>query len=253
MQYKYELVEEDTIEMNGVTLYRIRSLRKFSDVKKGELGGFVEKESNLSHEGNCWIYGNAKVFEDAKVKGNAKVEDEALVYGKAHVYGNAKVQGGAKVYGNAVVHYFANVFDYAQVYGRAIVCGEAFVFEEAKVFGMGMIFGGDTKIYGNAEISGSADIYGDASVGGNAMISSEKDIVWFSNVGSANGVLTVFKGKDGDLIATRGCFCGTIAEFLDKSSQVHDEKTQKEYQLLIEMAKLRILGDDKISDKGLTN
>ena len=62
-----------------------------------------------------------------------------------------------------------------------------------------------------------------------------------SNVGSENGTLTVFNGIDG-LIVTRGCFIGTVEEFLAKSAKVHDDKTKNEYKLLIEVAKSRILG-----------
>ncbi|HDL5009609.1 TPA: hypothetical protein PXA24_002411 [Mannheimia haemolytica] len=57
-----------------------------------------------------------------------------------------------------------------------------------------------------------------------------------------NGTLTVYNGKDG-LLVTRGCFTGTVEEFLAKSAEVHDEKTKREYQLLIEVAKSRILGE----------
>lgn len=67
-------------------------------------------------------------------------------------------------------------------------------------------------------------------------------VFWASNVGSKNGTLTVFNGKDG-LIVTRGCFTGTVDEFLARSAEVHDEKTRREYQLLIEVAKSRILGE----------
>ncbi|AHG72987.1 phage associated protein [Mannheimia sp. USDA-ARS-USMARC-1261] len=66
-------------------------------------------------------------------------------------------------------------------------------------------------------------------------------IFWASNVGTENGTLTVYNGKDG-LIVTRGCFTGTVDGFLAKSAEVHDEKTKREYQLLIEVAKSRILG-----------
>ena len=54
-------------------------------------------------------------------------------------------------------------------------------------------------------------------------------------------MLTVFNGKDG-LIVTRGCFVGTVDEFLSKSAEVHDDKTKNEYKLLIEVAKSRIQG-----------
>lgn len=63
---KYELTEE-TIKFNGKTLYRIKALKDFSNVKKGSIGGFVESERNLSQEGDCWIYGDAMVFGDNEI------------------------------------------------------------------------------------------------------------------------------------------------------------------------------------------
>ena len=90
-------------------------------------------------------------------------------------------------------------------------------------------------------LSGNAWVSGDALVRSHAVISEHKMIFWASNVGSENGTLTVFNGKDG-LIVTRGCFTGTVDEFLAKSAEVHDDKTKNEYKLLIEVAKSRILG-----------
>ena len=87
---------------------------EFGNVKEGELGGFIEKEENLSHEGNAWVYGDAKVCGNAKVFGDAKVCGNAWVFGDAEVCGNAKVFGDAKVCGNAKV--FGDA-DYATVKG----------------------------------------------------------------------------------------------------------------------------------------
>ena len=66
MEKKYKLTDE-TININGITLYRIEALKDFSNVKKGDKGGFVESENNLSHDGNCWIYDDAIVYDDATV------------------------------------------------------------------------------------------------------------------------------------------------------------------------------------------
>ena len=101
---KYKLTEE-TINVEGTTLYRIEALRDFGDVKKGNKGGFIEKEENLSQNGDCWVYHNAVVY------GNAEVYDDAKVFEDARIYGNAKVCG------------IAWVFDNAQVYGNTVVCG----------------------------------------------------------------------------------------------------------------------------------
>lgn len=96
--------------------------------------------------------------------------------------------------------------------------------------------------YGNAWVYDNACVYGNAQVLSFAVISERKMIFCASNVGTENGTLTVCNGKDG-LIVTRGCFTGTVDEFLAKSAKVHDEKTKREYQLLIEVAKSRILGE----------
>lgn len=128
---KYELTEE-SIGVDGHRLHRIRALKDFSDVfsdvKAGDLGGFVESEENLSHEGTCWIY------------------DDAQVYGEAQVYGDAKIYGNAKVWGKVKVYDNAKVFAKAQIHsirGDVQVCGNARLFEDVNLIGDGdLIVGG---------------------------------------------------------------------------------------------------------------
>ena len=43
MEKKFQLTTETKV-FDGVTLYRIQALRDFSNVKKGDLGGWVETE-----------------------------------------------------------------------------------------------------------------------------------------------------------------------------------------------------------------
>lgn len=93
---KYELTSETKVFL-GKTLYRIKALVQFGNVNAGDLGGWIEKEENLSQSGNAWVYGNASVSGDARVYGNARVSGDASVYGDAEVYGNARVYGNAEV------------------------------------------------------------------------------------------------------------------------------------------------------------
>ena len=81
---KYELTD-DTVQFFGKTLHRVKALCDFGDVKAGDLGGYIESESNLSHDSNAWVYGDARVSGDAWVYGNARV------YGNAWVYGDAQI------------------------------------------------------------------------------------------------------------------------------------------------------------------
>ena len=80
---KFELTAEFVTNVFGKKLFRIKALVAFGNVEKGELGGFIEKEDNLSHDGDAWVYGNAQVFGDAQVSGNARVSGNAWVYDDA--------------------------------------------------------------------------------------------------------------------------------------------------------------------------
>ena len=107
MERKYKLTDE-CMQYEGHKLYRIQSLRSFSNVKDGELGGYIESEDNLSHDGMCWVYDEAKVFGNAEVSGDANVFGNAKVCGNAKVYGKAEVRGDAKVYKNGDYIVFKN-------------------------------------------------------------------------------------------------------------------------------------------------
>jgi hypothetical protein len=52
---KYELATDLPYKMYGLEtkLYQVRSLKDFGKIKKGDLGGWVQSEDNLSHRGNC--------------------------------------------------------------------------------------------------------------------------------------------------------------------------------------------------------
>ena len=99
---KYELTTETTTPSAGSTLYRIRALKDIPlyGVIVGDLGGFLESETNLSQEDDCWVRDNAMVYGGAKVYGDALIKGEAQVFGYARVYGDALVCGHARVGGN---------------------------------------------------------------------------------------------------------------------------------------------------------
>lgn len=129
MNKKYELLKDDYINYRGRTLYRIKALRDFSNVKAGDVGGYVQSEDNLSHKGDCWVYYNAKVFNNAKIHDNAKVRGNAQIYGDAEVFGSARIHGNAKIYDEA------GIFDNATVFENARVCNNARIKYNARVYG----------------------------------------------------------------------------------------------------------------------
>lgn len=72
MSFKYEITSEELV-YGGLKLHRIRALRDFGDVRKGDLGGFIEREMNLWHTGDCWIYSDACVYGNVRIRGAMKV------------------------------------------------------------------------------------------------------------------------------------------------------------------------------------
>lgn len=84
---KYEFTDEKKLVGNH-TLHRIRAVRDFGVVKAGDLGGWIEDEDNLSHDGYAWVYDEALVEGNAFVTGNACVTGDALVTGNAQVKDN---------------------------------------------------------------------------------------------------------------------------------------------------------------------
>lgn len=99
---KYELTSKTKV-INGVEVHRIKALKSFGNINKGDFGGWIEGEKNLSQNGDAWVCDNATVRGDATVGGDAMVCDNAVVRDNAIVDGNAWVGGYATVGGNATV------------------------------------------------------------------------------------------------------------------------------------------------------
>lgn len=64
MNKKYKLTDKKFVPELNKDLWQIEALCDFGNVKKGERGGWIEKESNLNNETdeNAWVYGNAKIL-----------------------------------------------------------------------------------------------------------------------------------------------------------------------------------------------
>lgn len=111
MKLKYKLTDE-TIEHDHTTLYRIEALDNFrDDVRKGDKGGFVESEDNLSQEGGCWIFDESKVYYGARVVGEVEVRGDAIIFngiilkdwvrvvGDVHLFGPHQIGGRIDIRG----------------------------------------------------------------------------------------------------------------------------------------------------------
>jgi len=163
---KYEIIKDDehsSRSLTGKTVYRIKALRDFGDVKAGDLGGYIESEKNLSHDNNCWVGGDAKVYENAIVSGNALVYGTAQIYCDAKVLDYAKIFDNSSVFGYAVVRDLSKVYKSAQIFGDCVVRGNSEIYGDARVFSYAVI-DGYVKVYGNSEVQGSSKITGNVEI-----------------------------------------------------------------------------------------
>lgn len=128
---KYEIASSANLNAgDGImrTFHLIRAVHDIPrhNIKAGELGGYIEKGSNLSQDGDCWVGRNSFVYEHAEILENALITHSppknahivckqiipasTLVYGHAKVFDHSTVCASGKVHGNAKVH------------GHAIIC-----------------------------------------------------------------------------------------------------------------------------------
>ena len=221
MEKKYIILKDRVKHCQGKTLYGIQALKDFGHVRKGSIGGYIEKEENLSQEGNCWVYNEAMVFDEAKVYGDARIHDYAKVYGDAEVYGKAGIYDEARVMDSAIIHGNAQVMnraligDAAEVFGNAQVTSRVIVIDHAKVYGNAIVSNNST-IYGNVNILGDTHIFGNADIGGDAIIKSDRDYYIGKNIWSSGRFFTYTRSNR---LWKVGCFYGTGKELIEKAYQ----------------------------------
>lgn len=171
---KYKIRKDLSYTFDGHKLYRIEALKDFSDVKKGDIGGFVEKEDNLSQKGKCWVYLDGKVYDNAMVLGNSVIDgfaqicDNAIVMDNANVRGYSKIKDNARVFGSARIEGNTIVKDNAQVYGNSLLIENAQVCDNAQL-------SGTCLVRDNAIVCGDVDICEFVRFNNDAVIKSPAD------------------------------------------------------------------------------
>lgn len=225
MERKYEILTNLPGKHNT---YRIRALRDFGDVKAGDIGGFVESKWNLSDHGNCWIYDNAVVREDARVVHNGRVRDWAVVKDKAAIIDNAEclhsatIGGQSRIYDNAVITDHAMIGGVAEIWNDVVIAGWSNVGHNAKIYGQTLIDG-------------------DAEIAENAYIKQKSDYFTLKGFGHVGRTTTFYKGCDGNIYVSCGCFNNTLKKFKQQVNMYHFGKYTKcgaEYLLLAEAAEI---------------
>ena len=181
---KYEILmdEENTIEYEGHILHRIKALKDFEDVEKGDLGGYVEDYTNLSQYGNCWIYNDAKAMDNSKIYDNSIICDNSIMCDHSRIYDNSEMYGNSRMYNNSVMCGNSTMF------GNSIMCDNSRMHDNSEMHS-------GSKMYGDSELYNEAKLYG-------KLVSKVDDFVEISN---PKGRLVTCVRKGGEILYSVGC------------------------------------------------
>lgn len=124
-QLKYRILEDEpetfTHPITGekITAYRIQSLRTFKTcgrdaklIRKGDLGGFVSTEDNLSQGGRSWIDIDSAALQ------NSRVQDNAYLSGGSSMFDQAQLKGSAEVADTTVLSGGVTAQDQSSLLGK---------------------------------------------------------------------------------------------------------------------------------------
>ena len=161
---KYEIT--DIAHEKYPFLHRIRALRNIGiRVKTGDLGGFVESDSNLSFApgDDAWI------FDDAIACGNSCVDKGCRLRGNAVACGNAYISQGSTLSDQARAEddaYIrgADLCEHARASGSSIIA-------DSPETGQAPVLSETCVVYG--AVLGDVHIEGDVVVLGNEKIANE--------------------------------------------------------------------------------
>lgn len=122
---KYKILEYDAIRFDGVDCYRIQAVTDFYrmdcvKVHKGDLGGYVSSEENLSQEGYCWLDSNSIAAKNSKVLGHAIITNSSRISGNAVIKDYSGVSNSV-IKDNAIVKGFSMVINKSTVKGSSII------------------------------------------------------------------------------------------------------------------------------------
>jgi acyl-[acyl carrier protein]--UDP-N-acetylglucosamine O-acyltransferase len=196
---KYVFTGESRLLGCARRVFRIRSLAT------GTLGGWIEKESNLSYEGSCWIADHATVWNNATVQGNA------VVCGHAGVQDQVRVEGGivsdwAFVSGDVVIT-GGKVRDSAIVVEQVVIKDRAVVENFARIYGKAVLLE-DARVSDNAAVGGQVNVYGEVTGYSVVCLLNAADAVLGRNIILRDVILV----GSGDGLEMGGTIFGTYAE-----------------------------------------
>lgn len=230
-QQKYEFTDEFKHLSRFVKLRRIRAVMDIPEqgVKQGDLGGWIQKVSNLPRDNQAWVADDAMVYGDAVITDSSRVEKKAIVSGKCIIAGKSVVSGRAELHDRVNIT-DSNVSTDVKLTGVIDVTNSK--------------LGGNTEIEGDVEISDSRIITEKVTINGFVKITNSNIRLAHSYIGDRAQIIdsTIGSGQRYDrklticgnalirnatVRSTRDVWIGEDAQVLDHADVSGHEITIK--------------------------
>lgn len=175
--------QEDGTKKN-VLLRQIIAISDFNDVIAGTAGGWIDRETVLAQEGNCWIYDqNAIAFGGAVISGNTRITGTSVLWGEVYAtdnvwIDNSEISQGAYISDSVTIH-DSLVYGQCRIFGHALIDQHSMIVAAQGLTPDHQLL---LQIYDRARVSASrivhqAQIYGDAVVRGGPILLDEHVVI----------------------------------------------------------------------------
>ena len=227
MNKKFEL-SNITMEYKGRTLYRIKATKDFSDVNKGDLGGWVQYEENLSQQGNCWLYDDSKCMDESRVTDNSIMRDFT------------------EMYNCSKMHDYSKMYDYSKMHNYSKMYSDSIIYDYSKMYDHARMFA-DSAMFGASEMHDYSEMHGSSRMHGSMLKDKEKlhgelfsIVEKFIDIVNPKGRMITGVLKNGEILYNVGCQEEiTKEEFIDRiyyeDGGIEENPHRKEYIKIINM------------------
>ena len=231
---KYEMTNI-TMEFEERTLYRIRALKNFRNVKAGDLGGWVSGKHNLSQEGDCWIYDEAKCMDNARMYHNSAMYNNAVMCDFSEMHGCSEMHNYSAMLDNSRMYNCSAMYDNSRMYNDSKMYSNSRMFDNSAMYNNAVMLDNskmfeNSRMYRDSRLKNKENLYG-------KLVTKVDRFIEINNTGGriVTGVL-----KDGKILYNIGCQNEITKEvFVDRiyndDGGIEKHPYRKEYLKIIDV------------------
>ena len=237
---KYEMTNI-TMEFEERTLYRIRALKNFRNVKAGDLGGWVSGKHNLSQEGDCWIYDEAKCMDNARMYHNSAMYNNAVMCDFSEMHGCSEMHNYSAMLDNSRMYNCSAMYDNSRMYNDSKMYSNSRMFDNSAMYNNAVMLDNskmfeNSRMYRDSRLKNKENLYG-------KLVTKVDRFIEINNTGGriVTGVL-----KDGKILYNIGCQNEITKEvFVDRiyndDGGIEKHPYRKEYLKIIDVIESYLL------------